>query len=395
MGGGHAGGRGRATAGRGLIAAAVAEVRIETGLVPARQLRGLAALWQDLQARADHSFFQSWGWISTWLAWLPAGIEPICLVARAGGQPVGLGLLVARRARRYGVIAARGLHLQETGDRRLDQITIEYNGLLLDRRDPAAVAAACLARLKAETGLWNELYLPGVDPAWIDRARAVGTPDLLQDSPCPFVDLTAGEDSWWRGLSGNARQQLRRAQRLYGEVEVEHAGDLRRARDIWGELKALHQAAWQARGETGAFANDAFTAFHERLISERLGAGEIELLRLRSAAGTIACLYNFFYEGRVLSYQSGVALEDDNRRKPGLVAHAAAIAYARTRGAQAYDFLAGEARYKRSLADRQNRLVWLAVRRPTAAFAAERGLRRLKGSLRRLRRPGEPPGPAG
>ena len=345
----------------------------------------IGRLWSDLQQRADHSFFQSWGWIGAWLASLPAEIEPLCLTARAGGDTVGLGLLTARRAHRYGVLAARGLHLHQTGDDRLDQLTIEYNGLLLDRRDPAGIARASLNRLGTETKLWNELYLPGVSPVWRDWATAAGTPDLIQDSVCRYVDLAAGDDAWWRSLSGNARQQLRRAQRLCGTITVDVADDLATAWDIWGELKALHQGAWQARGAAGAFANEWFTGFHERLIAERLGAGEIQLLRLRSEGETVACLYNFIYGRRALAYQSGFAIDADNRRKPGLVAHAAAIALSRSRGLSIYDFLAGEAQYKRSLADAETRLVWLAVRRPTLAFAVERGLRRLKRQLARLR----------
>jgi CelD/BcsL family acetyltransferase involved in cellulose biosynthesis len=298
---------------------------------------------------------------------------------------VGLGLLVARPSRRWRVLDARGLHLHETGDKALDQITVEYNGLLLDRRDPAGIAAACLDRLAGETTLWNELYLPGVDPVWRGWAARIGTPDLIQDSPCPYADLTGGEEAWWRSLSGNARQQIRRAQRLYGETALEAASGTDAAWSVWADLKDLHQAAWQARGEPGAFANPAFADFHERLIAERLAAGEIRLLRLGGPTGTIACLYNFVYRGRVLSYQSGIAPEADNRRKPGLVAHAAAIAHSRAQGATVYDFLAGEAQYKRSLAGAENRLVWLAVRRPTAGFAAERALRKVKRLARVLR----------
>ena len=344
----------------------------------------IGQLWLDLQPRADHSFFQSWGWIGTWLASLPSTIEPLCLTARAGGQTVGLGLLTAHRSRRYRVLPIRSVHLHQTGDRRLDQLTIEYNGLLLDRRDPVGIASACLDYLGTETDLWSELYLPGVDPVWRDWAAAIGTPDLIQDSVCRFVDLTAGEDAWWRSLSGNVRQQIRRAQRLYGDVTVDVAGDQATAWEIWRDLKVLHQAAWQSRGAVGAFANDWFTAFHERLIAERLGAGEIQLFRLRSNGETISCLYNFLYDRRALAYQSGFAVDADNRKKPGLVAHAAAIAHGRANGLLVYDFLAGEAQYKRSLADAATRLVWLAVRRPTPAFAVERGLRRLKRGLARV-----------
>ena len=47
-----------------------------------------------------------------------------------------------------------------------------------------------------------------------------------------------------------------------------------------------------------------------------------------------------------------------------------------------YDFLAGDSRYKRSLSNRQEELIWVVVQRPAVRFAIERGFRRLKAHLR-------------
>ena len=360
---------------------------IDVTLQPIREPSALEDDWQDLSARADHSFFQSWGWIATWLAALPGDAAPLCLRACAAGRTVALGILVPHAVRRHGFVRARGLALHETGRPALDQLTIEHNGLLLDRGCAAEAAAACVGFL-ADRGCpvrWDELTFAGVPAPWRAWLAAADLPIAVrQESPAPFVDLQAlGGGDPLEALSANTRQQVRRSRRLYGDLRLECAGDLASAWPVWEELTALHQASWQARGRPGAFANPVFTAFHKRLIAQRLPHGEIQLLRLVGARGTVGCLYNFVYRGRVYAYQSGFAAAPDNRFKPGLVTHAAAIAWNRAQGLQVYDFLAGDARYKRSLATGATELYWLALQRPTPTLRLERALSRLKLRLRR------------
>jgi CelD/BcsL family acetyltransferase involved in cellulose biosynthesis len=55
-------------------------------------------------------------------------------------------------------------------------------------------------------------------------------------------------------------------------------------------------------------------------------------------------------------YQSGFIEVDDNRLKPGLSTHAACMQECMNRGFLAYNFLAGEARYKRELANSERML---------------------------------------
>ena len=62
----------------------------------------LKGMWLDLQARARHSFFQSWMWIDCWLRNLPQTHLPKVLIAASAGQVVGLGLFSDRRDHEYG-----------------------------------------------------------------------------------------------------------------------------------------------------------------------------------------------------------------------------------------------------------------------------------------------------
>jgi CelD/BcsL family acetyltransferase involved in cellulose biosynthesis len=97
-------------------------------------------------------------------------------------------------------------------------------------------------------------------------------------------------------------------------------------------------------------------------------------------------LYNFHYAGRVYNYQSGFSYGDDNRHRPGLIAHAMAIAQAQSRGMGVYDFLAGDAHYKARLGAQMSVMAWCRAQRDRPLLRAERAARRLYQGLRGLGR---------
>lgn len=354
---------------------------IEIEIGPARDCRSLAAEWRALEALADGSFYLSWHWIGSLLAELPPEIEPLCLRARRGGETVGLAILTWRQVRRRGLIPSRQLHLNTTGDMFFDQLTIEYNDFLLDRRFAVEVRRALLAQLAAWTDLWEELFMDGVDPSLAEYlAEIAGRVVLRYGSACPYVDLAALEDAeCLAGLGRNTRHQIRRTSRLLGNPTLEQAVDAAEGAAFFDGLVEQHRAIWGARGKAGAFWNDFLERFHRRLIAEGVPAGWVQLLRTRSGDGKIVGhLYNFVYRGRVYSYQSGFARFDDNRIKPGLLSHHLAIVANRAAGRSCYDFMAGDRRYKRSLSNREGRLVWIVGQRPALRFTIEHGLRQVK-----------------
>jgi CelD/BcsL family acetyltransferase involved in cellulose biosynthesis len=64
-----------------------------------------------------------------------------------------------------------------------------------------------------------------------------------------------------------------------------------------------------------------------------------------------------------MNYQSGFHYGSDAREKPGLVSHALAIQYYGGKNGMVYDFLAGDSRYKRSLAHGGEPLHWAVLHR--------------------------------
>ncbi|MBY0422908.1 MAG: GNAT family N-acetyltransferase, partial [Parvularculaceae bacterium] len=128
--------------------------------------------------------------------------------------------------------------------------------------------------------------------------------------------------------------------------------------------------------------------FHERLIANAFPLGAVELLRVSAGAEPFAWLFNFVDRGRVLFNVAGLAFESDNRFKPGLVAHALAIEDHLRRGADVYDFMAGDERYKTELGAVGPRFVSLALQRPRVKLRIEDGLRWIRN--RTARAPEQP-----
>ena len=105
---------------------------------------------------------------------------------------------------------------------------------------------------------------------------------------------------------------------------------------------------------------EIFRRFHAELITRAMPRGEVELLRICAGGAVVGYLYNFLWRGWSLAYQSGFAYPDgDSHRKPGLTCHHLAINRHFARDGLGYDLLAGEGRYKSSLANTSSVLSWL------------------------------------
>lgn len=367
---------------------------LHAGLEDVGDIEALGAAWRDLEARSDGSFFTSWHWLGCWLRCLPKSIGPKLLTVRDGSQTVGLAILTRRRRVRHGVFVSHGLYLHETGLPEQDALTMEYNGILADRRYGEAVVQSALdGLLRLDVG-WDELMLSGLvsdaaeaDPA---MARKLGLRVWVRDRKrFDFVDLEAlrrGGGDYLAALSGNTRHQIRRSLRLYGGAEavrLEVATNVDEALRFFAELKDLHQAYWMGRGQPGAFANPFFETFHRQLVADAFPAGAIQMLRVSAPNWPLGYLYNLVFGGRVYAYQSGFRYDADAKLKPGLVSHYLAIEHNLADGQAVYDFMAGEGQHKKSLGTDAADMIWLVLQRDKMKYRIERGLRSMKRTVTR------------
>jgi len=341
---------------------------------PVGDLSAVAPAWRALEAEAGASFFQSWTWVGCLAE--ERFSDPVLLQVERGGRVVGLALF-NRRRERWGT---ESLWLHQSGDRALDSVFIEHNGLLLtpDSADllPACLEAVLAGTLPSSRGwrrtLGSRLRLGGVDPRYLLAAERVGRVVLSADSFAPYVDLAAladAPDAYLSSLSANTRYQIRRSDRCLarvGPVTTQSAATVPEALAWFDALAALHQGYWAQRGEDGAFSTPEFLQFHRALIGRALPRGELVLLRMTVGPHVLGYLYNFRLGDRVLNYQSGFDYDlarelAGPHAKPGLSCHHAAILRARAEGAAQYDFLAGVTRFKSSLAHHRVRVCWFDV----------------------------------
>ncbi|HEU0030283.1 MAG TPA: GNAT family N-acetyltransferase [Kofleriaceae bacterium] len=340
-------------------------------------------LWRALEQEAKPSYFLSWAWIENWLASLPAEEAPPLAAVTDDGALVAACFLGRREVRRHGVVKSSMLYLNTTGNERCDDLCIEHNGIL---RSPSARVG-----LDTVIGLlpdgWDELHLPAVDRSVLSE---LGSLDgklrvrIEREAAAPFVDLElvrAIPGGYLSLVTPAIRGLIRRSQREVGPVDIEAATDEAHGLDILDELSRLQR---EQRG-TSAFDDPWFAGVHRRLVRQRIGHGDIQLVRLRAHGHTIGCLYNFAYAGRVIVYQSGLARFSDPHIRPELMCHVAAIESNAEAGLAIYDLVACDSLEKQRIATGDTRLLWLRVQRKLARFSVENTLRGWKDVLRRWR----------
>ncbi len=229
------------------------------------------------------------------------------------------------------------------------------------------------------------LVLGGVAPGL--EAAAGGHPWRRQARPAPFVDLEAVRQAggdWLATLSANTRQAIRRSDRALAEggapPEAREAASEAESEAFHAQMAELHRARFPGGGAYGT----AWRArFQGELARRQFRAGQLELLRVTAGGRLVGLLHNMRAGGAVLAYQSGWAERpkgerQGDRAKPGLSCHHLAIARALARGDREYDFLAGDQRYKRSLAGElggERELVWAERLRPGVAWGVASWLR--------------------
>jgi len=354
----------------------------------------LASHWQALEAEARPTIFLSWAW---WAAWLEeSGLTPRPLAVWQDERLIGLSLWFKPASRGWPTPLA--LHL--AGQAEPDSVYIEYNGWLCRAEDHAMVSQAMAQALAHDS--WLRLRLPGIDPAEVPLWTACGwRPTLWKQHRAPWIDLAQSrktEGGYRARLSRNTRQQLHRALRGYaqrgsGEVRLIRPTSSAQALAHFDQMVDWHQHSWQQRGQPGAFAPAFMRAFHRRLIATLWPQGAVDLPLLQAGDHPIGIAYNFLWHGVASSYQSGFCYDADPRLKPGLVTHCLLAEDYLERGLDRYCLLAGASRYKQSLADCADAMVWVdltqAPRRAALIALAER----ISGKIRRIL-PERPPTPS-
>ena len=337
--------------------------------------------WNELQKHADCSYFQSWGWVETWLSLIAIELQPVVVRVWSENRLVGIGLFVSKDIKRRVVFQSRAMYLNEYPFDGKNMIT-ECNGLLVAKDHESDVYSEVVAYLLQTFNDHDEFCFGAMLES---TARFITEQTLTEDASCivneesvsRYIDLSdfqPGVDSYLASLSRNRRGQIRRSIRLYdneGSLQIEKAENVEQALHYLDRLKVLHTDYWRSKGKGGSFSNPLWEKFHRTLIQKRFEPGEIQLLKVSNHQGEIAYIYNFVLNKHVYVVQTGFIRSEDKRLMPGYVAHSMAIAYNRSKVMRIYDLMHDDVLYKRILCNRVCKLQWLVIQRKRLKFTAE------------------------
>ena len=344
--------------------------------------------WLTLEQHAENQFFLSWKWISCWLEQV-INQEKINLVqAEQDGKVVGLGLFVEKKIVRHVVFKSKQWLLHRTGDSKKDQIWIENNNFLLAKDN--------IKNISDE--IWKTLFTtqPQVDEFIVAIANTQHEKKIcpINSHYCEinnyqengyYINLEKINNltDYLSLLSKNTRQQIKRSIKnldLLGTVEFTVFTD---NNEQWQQLeqsKKWHINKWQQTNTPSGFCNELFVDFHKRLITTSHASSKTLVTRLKIDQEVVGCLYCLLDADTAYFYLSTLKPIQNNKIKLGLTMHSLLVEWLVTNNKTItrYDFLAGDAQYKKSLAQYNNQYTYKTIQKKSLLFILETRLKALK-----------------
>jgi CelD/BcsL family acetyltransferase involved in cellulose biosynthesis len=321
--------------------------------------RAVSLKWRDLEKRAESNFFLSWEWIGNWLGIIKGNV--ILIEAIENNKVVGLGFFVEKSRKIFKLFPVKQWHLHRTGEIHEDQIWIEYNDFLLDSNISDSVRKEMVNAICSFEPSLHEVII-GLSTSHVINKFT----EICENKSIRFRTLLetlayraeTQETDLKNILSKNTRSQLKRSEKLLEQLGSLDFYVLTKTEDVEFSLESIsniHIERWHRTEEGSGFTNPCFNKFHSLMASEsKKNIAQVSVLSLNSKP--IGYLLNYIYKGKVYFYLSALTTFDENKIKVGLTLHTKAIQHYIDKGIYSYDFLGGDARYKKSLSNKQYNL---------------------------------------
>ena len=309
---------------------------------------GLGDVWDSLLSRSfDNDVFSTWEWLHCWWRHFGRGRDLRILVARDGGEIVGIAPLMLSK---YNFLNFMGFKRMEfVGSPHSD-----YNNFILLKRGRECVDLFldylleeyddwdCLELVDVREDSMTALSLEGIfNKGSLGLERSVAT-------FCPYIKLPGSVDVFLRGLSRNMQRNLRkRMRRLKRDFRVEFRTheDFSSVKEAMGIFFKLHQKRWRSRGRSGAFVDEEFRAFHMDVATLFAERGWLSMFFLMADGEPVASIYSFDYGGKKYGYLTGFD-PDFYPYSVGNLLKMYAVERCIQKGLREYDLMRGFERYK-------------------------------------------------
>jgi CelD/BcsL family acetyltransferase involved in cellulose biosynthesis len=310
----------------------------------AAALDTLADAWTELLKNSDNdTLFLSPPYQRTWWRHIGEG-DLILLTAHEENDLLGVAPLYAT---------------EETDGKRVLQIVgcvavSDYLDWVTARSREEAVIGALLTFLDStDAPAWDRLDLCNIHQG---SPTLDLLPQLAQDhgwdamtevqEVCPVVTLPDTWEAYLEMLDGKDRRELRRKLRRADAVDGLEWYLVGPEHDLEVEVDDFLELMAQSTPEKEEFLTPARRTFFHDLARRIFEAGWLQLSFLKLRGQKLASYFNFVYNNRVLSYNSGLDWQTAPKLGAGVVLTGRLIEHAIEEGRIAYDFMRGDERYK-------------------------------------------------
>jgi len=349
------------------------EIRVDLHAGP---LGALAPIWQALiDPLHPGAPFRTFEWVSAWWSARSRAHQAFVLVARRGGEVVGLLPLYAVST----PLAGRQLRFMGDG-----VVGSDYLGAIARREHLPAVCAAFARRL-GELPV-DKVELDGLlaDDLLVAALTTSPRAESEQRYRCPYVRTRGDFDEYLSSLPEGVGQQFKRRlhtlQRVHGfDLEVLTSPDeIARGMEV---LFALHRRRWALADGSDGIPGARVEAFHREAAHGLAHLGWARLFLLHVDGAPRAALYGWVYGGRFAFYQSGHE-PAWRARSVGTVLLGLVIRSCFADGLSEFDFLHGSEPYKLRWATAWRQTVRVRLRREGLRLRLYETTRRLAHQLR-------------
>lgn len=336
-------------------------------------IRRDTAAWEDLAP----------DWQRLWLAQQRREIfttRAWCLAAwQADGEVSKLALVCVWR----GALLVGLLPLSSAPVRFLAGVNADYNDMLVDDAEPAAVVAAALREVHRVLGAAVLDNLP--EWSTLCSVRDQLPRDLLRQivvdvgQPCPALRLGSERESLLAAMS--SKQSLKRHEKKlmrHGALRLLHVEDRQAILARLDDFFAQHVARRALAGGRSLFLEERSRRFYQRLVENFDPAEELRFAVLEVAGHPVAYHFGFEVDGRFTWYKPSFDV-DYWDCGVGEVLLKRLLEYVRERPVHEFDFTRGDEAFKERFSNHRGQNVRWTLQR--CGLAAQRSA--LQSQLRR------------
>lgn len=363
-------------------------LKVNTQKVTAKEAYSLLKRpWCELHDKQQTKFFLSWQWIGQWLLSLPSDIIVNAFIFEKNNEFVGVAA-VPERCRKSIFWNVKQGHLNRTGDDVLDQIWIENNKVLTSLSNTNEIAA--LYELIMEEAHLDELMISVVSgddyvgATEFKLLKSMYNVGLEYEESGYYLPLNEGipiQNKYSKSLKRQLKQTVKAGGDLSLDFRFEEITNPQCMINTLEEASCWHIEKWENSNTPSGFTNAHFKDFHNKLITASGSMScrrRVRLFSLFDGDSLLGVLYGLQEDGWFGFYLSSIKPVDDNRLRLGLYMHHMAIKSLSDSGVSVYDFMAGEARYKKQFGSMFMRYGKMTIQRKRLALNAEKWLKRVK-----------------